>query len=129
MRITKCLDRIVGVLADASVPQSLLDLEKLPEVIDSCDRATIYRTLQRLESAGLLRRLRYSEQGVKYTLDTGKNHKEYLICIECGDVITLNSVCPVKSLEESISRDFGFGELHHELTFYGKCRTCRANQD
>jgi Fur family ferric uptake transcriptional regulator len=124
MRITKSLRMIVEVLLEATEPQSLAGLESHSLLKGLCDPATIYRTLQRLESAGLLRKLRYSEQAAKFTFDTGKNHKEYLICTECGDVKTLSSVCPVKALEQKISDELGYGELHHELTFYGKCKHC-----
>lgn len=128
LRITIGLKAILEALHGATVPQSLQDLENNAELAKLCDRATIFRTLQRLEGIGLLRRLNFSHSGAKFSLNTGEGHKEYLICKNCGDVRELAISCPVHKLESDLADKLGFTEMSHELTFYGLCPKCSSLQ-
>jgi len=121
LRITKPLKVILTVLKEAPLPMSLAELELQ---IDSCDRTTIYRTLQRLEQVGVLRQLNFIKQGAKFTLKADSEHKDYLICEGCGKVEALEVDCPVKSLEKKLMEKTGFRGLSHELEFYGLCPKC-----
>jgi len=125
LRVTVGLKTILETLTSAKLPQSLQDLETNPKLSAVCDRATIFRTLQRLEGIGLLRRLNFSHSGAKFTLNTGEGHKEYLICRNCGEVQELTMSCPVHRLEEDLATERGFSEMSHELTFYGLCGSCQ----
>lgn len=124
LRVTEPLKTILRALAKRDLPVSMADLEADPEVMASCDRTTIFRTLQRLEGVGLLRRLNFSERGAKFTLKVGASHSEYLICEGCGKVEALEIACPVHQLEKDLMEKTGFMKLHHELEFYGLCPTC-----
>lgn len=124
LRVTVGLKAILDALLRAPLPQSLQDLESDSDLVKVCDRATIFRTLQRLESVGLLRRLNFSHSGAKFTLITGEGHKEYLICRDCGEVQALEMSCPVHKLEEELADQKGFTAMSHELTFYGLCQQC-----
>ncbi len=125
LRVTTALKAIISVLTQQHLPVSLADLENHPDLIKICDRTTIFRTLHRLEDAGLLRRLNFSERGAKFTLKTGHSHNEYLICEGCGLVEALDIACPVHRLEEDLAKETGFAKLHHELEFYGLCKECQ----
>ena len=125
LRNTVGLRTILEVLQEAELPLSLQDLEGTKRIVEVCDRATIFRTLQRLEGVGLLRRLNFSHSGAKFSLSIGGEHKEYLICRECGEVRGLAMSCPVHQLEAQLSEDHGFMEMTHELTFYGLCKKCQ----
>lgn len=124
LRKTKALQCILQALADAPLPVSLAELETDEQINAICDRTTIFRTLQRLESVGLLRRLNFAERGARFTLKTDHSHSEYLICNVCGRVEALDIACPVRSLEADLTERLGFRSLQHELTFYGVCPTC-----
>ena len=121
LRITKPLQVILKVLKDEPLPMSLAELEAK---IDSCDRTTIYRTLQRLEQLGILRQLNFIKRGAKFTLKVDNEHKDYLICEGCGKVEALEVDCPVKNLEKKLMEQTGFRGLSHELEFYGLCPKC-----
>lgn len=125
LRITQGLRSIIEVLQEAELPLSLAELETQPTLAGHYDRATIFRTLGRLESIGLLRRLHFADRSAKFCL-TGKGHQEYLICSQCGQVRILKMHCPVQPLEDSVARDSGFTSLTHELTFYGVCGSCQT---
>ncbi len=121
LRITKPLRTILQVLKEHSLPLTLAELENK---IDSCDRTTIYRTLQRLEQVGILRQLNFIKGGARFVLKTDKNHEEYLICEGCGKVEALDIACPVRELEQQLMEKTGFRSLSHELEFYGLCPKC-----
>lgn len=124
LRVTKGLRAILTVFNNSNLPLSLSDLESNPSLVDLLDRATIFRSLQRLESIGLLRKLHFSDRSSKYSIQTGHSHQEYLICKECNDVQIVDIACPVHALEESVAKETGFTKLQHELTFYGLCKDC-----
>jgi len=125
LRITVGLKTILEVLEAAELPLSLQELETHPALENTCDRATIFRTLQRLEGIGLLRRLNFSHSGAKFTLNTGDGHQEYLICRECGDVKPLQMSCPVHAIQDDLQKKSGYSAMSHELTFYGLCKLCQ----
>ena len=125
LRITVGLQSILEVLESADLPLSLQELETHPKLENACDRATIFRTLQRLEGIGLLRRLNFSHSGAKFTLKTEEGHQEYLICRECGDVKALQMSCPVHKIQEDLTKQSGYSGMTHELTFYGLCKLCQ----
>lgn len=126
LRNTPALRTLLEVLLAAELPQSLQDLEGDEKLAAQCDRATIFRNLQRLENVGLLRRLNFAHKGAKFTLYQGSAHKEYLVCSQCGNVRELDLHCPVGPLEQSLAEQTGFSELTHELTFYGVCPACTS---
>jgi len=121
LRITKPLKTILAVLQENTLPMTLAELEAK---IDSCDRTTIYRTLQRLEQVGVLRQLNFIKGGARFILKTGESHEEYLICEGCGKVEALDIACPVRDLEKQLMKKTGFRSLSHELEFYGLCPDC-----
>jgi len=125
LRITGNLKVILSALMESRLPLSLQELEQDSKISALCDRATVYRTLQRLESIGLLRRLNFANCGAKFTLNTGDKHQEYLICRDCGQVDALQIACPVHSLEHQIAEEKGYSGMTHELTFYGLCPSCQ----
>lgn len=126
LRKTKGLLCILDALDKAELPISLAELEADKSVSDICDRTTIFRTLQRLEAIGLLRRLNFAERGARFTLKSDHGHDEYLICNKCGHVEALDIACPVRKLENELTTTHGFTALQHELTFYGICPSCAA---
>ena len=87
-------------------------------------RATVFRSLDRLVSAGLAQRLERPGHVSAYVwCEPGHHH--HLICTTCRTVEDLGeeSVAP---LIESIARHRGFRVDHATLDFYGECRNCSS---
>lgn len=125
LRKTQALTAVLSAMLDFELPFSMTDLEKSEPLQATCDRTTIFRTIQRLEGIGLLRRLSFSEEkAAKFSLRHGEKHQEYLICRTCGEVQILDMGCPVHSLQDKIADSSGFTAMSHELTFYGICPSC-----
>ncbi|HTB62047.1 MAG TPA: transcriptional repressor [Opitutales bacterium] len=123
LRRTHLLERVLAVLRQRDEPVNIRDLQQARGIRGACDRATLYRLLQRLEAIGLVRRIGLHERAAHFTLHRAHHH-DYVVCRECGDVATLQMACPVEKLEREVGRRTGFQEIYHELQFYGVCPRC-----
>jgi Fur family ferric uptake transcriptional regulator len=89
-------------------------------------RATVYRTLDHLVDAGILRRLHLASGAAVYELVAGGEHHEHLICERCGKIIEFESP-EIESLQDKICRKLGFAPTSHILRIEGICRECGAD--
>lgn len=124
LRRTKALEQLLITLRDAGRPMTLNELAKSERLITQCDKATVFRLLQRLAAVGIVRRLGLHERAAYFTLLIPGRHQDYLICTECDSIEPINAPCPVHQLEKDISKKTGFKNLYHELEFFGVCPTC-----
>lgn len=95
-------------------------LAKARAVSPSTSLATVYRTLERLEAAGRLKRATLASGAVGYAYCAGDHH-DHAICTRCGRVVQVEA-CPSTAWEEPT----GFRVAWHDLNFYGTCRSCGA---
>jgi Fur family transcriptional regulator, ferric uptake regulator len=86
-------------------------------------RSTIYRTLNLLEEAGLLRRVARTNGREVYEHDYGYPAHDHLICRKCGAMIEFPNEMIAEVLE-SIAQDHGFRMSGHRLEVDGICATC-----
>ena len=103
---------------------TLAELSTSPKLINQCDKATVFRLLQRLTDRGITRKLGLHERAAYYALLLPGLHRDYLICTNCGSIEPINAPCPVHELEKEIRFTSGYKNLYHELEFYGTCPTC-----
>ncbi len=90
--------------------------------------ATIYRTLELLVEAGLVRKLQLSAKRAEYEALLGHQHHDHLVCVRCGALAEFSD----RRLEERLAElidELGYLPQRHELTIYGLCVTCRAARD
>ena len=86
-------------------------------------RSTIYRTLNLLEEAGLLRRVARTNGREVYEHDYGYPAHDHLICRKCGAMIEFpNEV--IANVLESIALEHGFRMSGHRLEVDGICAAC-----
>ena len=124
LRRTKALEQLVATLLENPRPMTLAELAGSPRLSDQCDKATVFRLLQRLTEKGIVRRLGLHERAAYFTLLLPDRHQDYLICTECGSIEAVQAPCPVHALEEEIRTKSGFRNLYHELEFFGTCPAC-----
>jgi len=124
LRRTKALEELIHTLLENNRPMTLSELASSPRLTDQCDKATVFRLLQRLASHGLVRRLGLHERAAYFTLLLPGKHNDYLICIDCGRIEAINAPCPVHDLEDEIREKTGYKNLYHELEFFGTCPAC-----
>ena len=124
LRRTKALEELLATLLESARPMTLAELAASPRLADQCDKATVFRLLQRLIEHGMVRRLGLHERAAYFTLLLPGRHSDYLICTGCGSIEAISAPCPVHELEEEIRHKTGFRNLYHELEFFGLCPRC-----
>lgn len=124
LRRTVALEAVLRRLIAEERPLTLADLSEDPVVAGTCDRATVYRLLMRLEAKGMVRRLGLHDRAAHFIIKYPGEHHDFLICTRCGRIDKLDITCPVEALEAEISQRFGFRRLYHELEFFGICPAC-----
>ena len=125
LRKTRALTQLLETLVETDRPMTLADLTSSPRLSEQCDKATVFRLLQRLTDKGIVRRLGLHERAAYFTLLVPGRHRDYLICTSCDRISPVNAPCPVHELEEEIRRTTGYSELYHELEFFGLCPECQ----
>jgi len=124
LRRTKALEELITTLLESGRPMTLSELATSERLADQCDKATVFRLLQRLHEHGLVRRLGLHERAAYFTLLVPGRHSDYLICTGCGSIEAIKAPCPVHQLEDEIRLKTGFRNLYHELEFFGVCPKC-----
>lgn len=124
LRRTKALEELLGTLLESSRPMTLAELTESPRLTNQCDKATVFRLLQRLADKGIVRRLGLHERAAYFALLIPGQHRDYLICTSCGSIEPVNAPCPVHELEKEIQFTTGYKNLYHELEFFGTCPEC-----
>lgn len=124
LRRTKALEEVITTLLESDRPMTLAELASSKRLADQCDKATVFRLLQRLAEHGVVRRLGLHERAAYFTLLIPGKHNDYLICTSCGSIKAIQAPCPVHQLEDEIREKTGFRNLYHELEFFGVCPKC-----
>lgn len=125
LRRTTALEACLRVLASAGQPMTLQQIAASSAFDVSCDPATIYRLVSRLEERRIVRRIGFHSRAAHYCLRES-HHQDYLICRDCGSVEVLDIACPVEHLEKQIAQESGFSDIEHELEFFGRCVSCQS---
>lgn len=97
--------------------------------------ATVYRTLERLEAEGLVRRYMLDDRGgACWQYAGGQNamhacHSHFhLKCVECGALLHVDCEY-LQGIGEHILAHHGFTVDHSRTVLYGLCEHCRAKSE
>lgn len=99
----------------------ILNLAQQPEG-SKVSRPTVYRTLNELTDAGLLRRMNLRGRAV-YEHDYGYPQHDHLHCTMCDKLIEFQSD-DLKKLREAVAADHHFRITGHRLIISGICSDC-----
>jgi Fur family ferric uptake transcriptional regulator len=89
-------------------------------------RATIYRTLELLVAAGLVRQMTFGDKSAQhYEQVLGIPHHDHLVCLACGRVQEVFSA-DLEREQDALCARHGFVVHHHNLEVFGLCRRCQA---
>jgi len=83
-------------------------------------RATVYNTLDVLETCGLIKKHQFGKNLTQYEKSYGYKQHDHLICLDCRNVMEF---CDprVQNISQTVSELFQFEISHHSLIFYGHC--------
>jgi len=86
-------------------------------------RPTVYRTLNELVDAGLLRKMSLRGRAI-YEHDYGYPQHDHLLCQECNKLIEFKSD-EVAQIRDAVAREHRFRVTGHRLIVTGICDDCR----
>ena len=98
-------------------------LEEAKRMAPHTGRATVYRTLEILETMGMLEQLHLGEGSHSYVLGE-QSHHHHLICSQCGKVVEFHG-CQIGDLVNTFAAMHRFTVDGHQLEMYGRCWECR----
>jgi Fur family ferric uptake transcriptional regulator len=84
---------------------------------------TVYRTLDILMEAGILRRIHLEDGCHGYALAQAA-HGHHLICSKCNQVVEFDG-CDLEALFKNVARKTGFRIEGHWLELFGRCPKCQ----
>jgi Fur family ferric uptake transcriptional regulator len=93
---------------------------------DRVSRPTVYRTLNELVEAGLLRRMNLGGRSV-YEHDYGYPSHDHLHCTMCDKLIEFQSD-ELEQLREAVGREHRFRVTGHRLIVTGVCWDCSTKR-
>jgi Fur family ferric uptake transcriptional regulator len=122
LRATPHRVALIGTLATATAPKTA---EEIHARMESVDLVTVYRNLQALTAANLVKEVRFKDASVRYELIDEGSHHHHLVCKGCGAIDELEG-CDVTALEKEIlKRSKRFASVdEHALEFFGTCKGC-----
>lgn len=119
---------LVQAIIDADRP---LTTAELVAVRPGLPQSTAYRNLAALEQAGVLHRVRGSDEFARYELaEELGGHHHHLVCVSCGSVEDFTPPARFeRTLADLIGRVTGptsFRADSHRLDLLGTCGTCAS---
>lgn len=90
------------------------------------DLSTIYRNLETLASAGVLRHIALNDHIARYELIT-EHHHHHLICLGCNKTEIID-LCPFQEINRYVSTQTDFLPTEHRFEIYGYCKDCQQIQ-
>jgi Fur family transcriptional regulator, ferric uptake regulator len=85
--------------------------------------ATVYRTLTRLEEAGVVDALTHHAGELCYRL-CGDDHHHHFVCSSCHGVVEVGD-CRLEPWLEDLADAHGFAVTGHRVELEGVCASCR----
>jgi Fur family ferric uptake transcriptional regulator len=111
----------VGRLGHATAEQVL---ERARLTATGVNISTVYRTLERLEGMGLVRRSYLGTGVATYALAQAEEHL-HLVCRDCGQVTEVAGQ-PVQDLASWVAQTSGFRVDIGHAALHGQCADCAA---
>ena len=120
---TKQREAIWSILNQASSPITAIDIGSQLDGDGNTWMSTIYRTLEMLETKGIITRTTVMGKDMAYYEITPHEHRHYAVCTKCGKMIALKT-CPVVEMPRELV-DVGFTVTEHHLEIGGLCKDCK----
>lgn len=93
---------------------------------DRISRPTVYRTLNELVEAGLLRKMTLHGRAV-YEHDYGYPQHDHLYCQICEKLIEFSSEA-LQDIRDAVALEHNFRVVSHRLIITGVCRECSGKR-
>jgi Fur family ferric uptake transcriptional regulator len=98
-------------------------LDRLRASRRAVGKATVYRTLELMREAGLIREHDFGDGFKRYEPRPTRPRHEHLVCVRCGKVIEFEAEA-FERIEREVASLHGFRPTHHKVEIYGVCEEC-----
>jgi Fur family transcriptional regulator, ferric uptake regulator len=117
LRLTGQRKLIARILSDAEDHPDVEELHRRAQAEDATvSLSTVYRTLARFESAGIVEKHAFKDGRSRYE-SGGRQHHDHFIHARTGEVIEFRS-SEIEALQAEIARRHGFRIVDHKLDLY-----------
>lgn len=124
-RITPQRKLVVEVILGSPCLQTAeVIYRKCRERDESISYPTIYRTLDMLVTAKILRKVYLGDNRARYELVGAGEHRHRLLCCQCGAKVPID--CPRQHIAQEACRNH-FVVLDHQLEIMGICQECQKS--
>jgi len=90
-------------------------------------RATIYRTLEILAEAGVLRKVYFGSSATHFEKVTDKPRNDHMICQKCG--VTIEFYSPeLADIQNRLAKNFKFEVKDYCYQIFGLCENCSGGE-
>jgi Fur family ferric uptake transcriptional regulator len=93
------------------------------------DLATVYRTINALEAAGILIRCEFGDDSARFefhgNVAVGEHH-HHIMCRKCKKIVSVE-LCLIPNWKKMIEK-MGYRNPGHLLEFFGTCAKCDAGE-
>ncbi len=126
-RETETRKQILAILHEATSPLAPLEiLARCHAVGRKANKTTIYRDLEAMERAGILRRVMVSDRTQYFEL-TERGHHHHFVCTGCQAIqdIAIDDEGLLRQAKR-VGEKLKFAIAEHAVEFYGLCRKCQS---
>lgn len=121
LRATRPREKIAKIAAKQGVHFEIQKLVRyVHEEDSSISAATIYRTVEALVEANILRQSLKNQTGVPLYEVVQETHHDHIVCLDCGAIIEFESPIIEKTQNETL-KSMGFEPSHHQHVIYAHC--------
>ena len=127
MNYSRQREKILEVLSNNAVhPTAEPLLEILKQEGANIGMTTLYRNLNQLAQAGLIKKIDGLEPSAHFDHNTFAHY--HFICVKCNKVFDIPSdVAP--NLVKNTRTATGFDIMNHDIVFHGVCSECKKRKE
>jgi len=90
-------------------------------------RATLYNTIDLLQSCGLLIKHQFGEKFYVYEQAFESKHHDHFICVSCNKIFEFCDP-KIEEIQNSIADSFNATAYRHSFYIFGKCKECNNKE-
>ena len=127
-RLTAARRAVVQVLEAANTPLSAQEVwQRGQQLQPALGLASVYRSLDLLEEAGLVRRV-HQEDGCHGYMPASPGHRHAIVCRACGQAVEFPGCEGLDGLIARVQQETGYRVQDHLLQLVGVCPDCQGQR-
>ena len=125
-RMTKLRSALLEIFANEVKPFSADEILTVLKKNDlPVHKVTLYRELDVLANASVIRPIHFHDQILRYE-SVEHNHHHHVVCVKCNTIADVDVGDNFEEVERKITKKTKFTILRHSLEFFGLCNACSS---